>query len=69
MAEIIRDVQHTESNSLPSNDRTSAIRNFQNKPFSADEVIVWLADTHENRRARQVGDWERVQPHNIRRFY
>ena len=69
MVKISRDVIKPEPNSLPSNDRTSAIRNFQNKPFSADEVIVWLADTHENRRARQVGDWERVQPHNIRRFY
>ena len=68
MVKISRDIINPESNSLPSNDRTSAIRNFQNKPFSADEVIVWLADTHENKRARQVSEWERVQPHNIRRF-
>jgi hypothetical protein len=69
MADIIRDFTHTDSNSLPANDRTSAIRNFQNKSLSADEVIVWLANTHENKRARQVSDWERVQPANIRRFY
>ena len=69
MVKISRDVIKPESNSLPANDRTSAIRNVQNKPFSADDVIVWLADTHENRRARQVSEWEHVQPHNIRRFY
>ena len=69
MVKISRDVSKPESNSLSANDRTSAIRNFQNKSFSDDDVIIWLADTHENRRARQVSDWERVQPANIRRFY
>ena len=69
MAEIIRDVQHPEANSLPLNDRTSAIRNFQNKPFSADDVIVWLANTRENKRARQVSEWQRVQSANVRRIY
>ena len=69
MADIIRDFPHTESNSLPANDRTSAIRNFQNKPIPADDVIVWLANTHENKRARQVSEWQRAQTSNVRRLY
>ena len=28
---------------------------------SADDIIVSLANAHENRRARQVSEWERVQ--------
>ena len=32
-----------------------------------DDVIVWLADAHENKRARQVVEWERAQPNNVRR--
>lgn len=68
MVKISRDLIKPESNPLPANDRSSAIRNFQNKPYSADDVIVWLADTHENKRARQVSEWQRAQPSNIRRF-
>jgi hypothetical protein len=49
-------------------DRSSASRNSISKPTS-DEVILLLANTHENKRARQVSEWERVQPSNIRRFY
>ena len=68
MADIIRDLNHPEANS-PANDRTSANRNFQNKPFSADDVIVWLANTRENKRARQVSEWQRAQSTNVRRIY
>jgi hypothetical protein len=49
-------------------DRPSAARNSTSK-FNSDEVILSLANTHENKRARQVSEWERVQPANIRRFY
>ena len=55
-------VSHTHS------DRSSASRNSINNPTS-DEVILSLANTYENKRARQVSEWERVQPSNIRRFY
>ncbi len=37
------------------------------KERSADDLIVTLSDAHENRRARQVTEWERVQPMNIQR--
>ena len=37
------------------------------KERSADELIVTLSDAHENRRARQVLEWESVQPMNVQR--
>ena len=37
-------------------DRTRA-----NKPFRFDDLIVTLANAHENRRARQVTEWERMR--------
>ena len=32
-----------------------------------DDLIVWLSDAYENRRARQVGEWERLYGHNVYR--
>lgn len=31
-----------------------------------DDIIVWLANAHENKRARQVVEWERAQPVYLR---
>jgi len=37
------------------------------KPLNlTDDVIVSLADAHENKRARQVTEWERAQPLYLR---
>ncbi len=32
----------------------------------ADDIILSLSNEHENRRARQVFEWESVQPLNVR---
>lgn len=32
-----------------------------------DDLIVSLADAHENKRARQVFEWERVRRQNVQR--
>jgi hypothetical protein len=32
-----------------------------------DDVIVSLSDAYENRRARQVGEWERLYSDNVYR--
>ena len=56
----------TERFSHPNSDLSSASRNSSNRPTS-DEVIMSLANTYENKRARQVGEWERVQAANVRR--
>lgn len=33
---------------------------------SSDDIIVWLANAHENKRARQVVEWESSQPVYLR---
>ena len=46
----------------PSNQQHQAyLRN------SADEIIVSLANAYENKRARQVSEWERVQVTRVQR--
>ncbi len=39
----------------------------QENSINNDDVIVSLADTYENRRARQVFEWEKVRRQNIQR--
>ncbi len=34
---------------------------------SSDDLIVSLADAHENKRARQVVEWEKVRRQNVQR--
>jgi hypothetical protein len=41
--------------------RTSISQSQQFKNYSADDVILSLANAYENKRARQVSEWERVQ--------
>ena len=47
-------------NSLPSS-RKSDLKE------KTDDVIVSLSDAYENRRARQVGEWERLYSENVYR--
>ncbi len=52
----------------PSNiDHSSVHHKTKAAAAGSDEVIVSLANNYENRRARQVTEWERVQSANIRR--
>lgn len=51
----------------PKSVHASAVRSNQKEKLSADELIVTLSDAHENRRARQVHEWESVQPMNVQR--
>lgn len=44
---------------------SSARTNKKERP--SDDLIVTLSDAHENRRARQVQEWESVQPLNVQR--
>lgn len=48
-------------------DRPSALPTSHKKNMPPDEIIFSLANTYENKRARQVTEWERVQAANIRR--
>ncbi|MEQ1606230.1 MAG: hypothetical protein ABL999_15325 [Pyrinomonadaceae bacterium] len=40
-------------------------RTRSNKPFRFDDLIVSLANAHENRRARQVTEWESMRRQNF----
>jgi hypothetical protein len=39
---------------------TSQTANNTPRYFAFDDLIVSLSDAYENRRARQVGEWERM---------
>ena len=67
MVNRTNNAQETDANPRSTNDRSSASRNSRVHANPSDEVIVSLANKHENKRARQVTEWERVQPVNIRR--
>ena len=45
--------------------RASARKPAQNEKYSTDDIILSLSNAHENRRARQVFEWESVQPLNV----
>lgn len=34
-------------------------------PEKNDDLILSLSDAYENRRAQQVGEWERLYPQNV----
>ena len=37
----------------------------RSQPKHIDDLIVSLANTHENRRARQVTEWEKMRQHHV----
>lgn len=52
--------------SNPHSDNASARSASQTSTNPNDDVIVTLANAHENKRARQVTEWERAQPLYLR---
>ncbi|HQZ97457.1 MAG TPA: hypothetical protein PLP21_14140 [Pyrinomonadaceae bacterium] len=59
-----RDFTHEKSQQHIS-DTYFPERTRSNKPFRFDDLIVTLANAHENRRARQVTEWERMRRQNF----
>lgn len=51
----------------PRPDHASASQSLQLTRLSADEIILSLSNAYENKRARQVGEWERVQANRLQR--
>lgn len=45
---------------------TAARKLIPNEHMAGDEVIAALANAHENRRARQVTEWESMRRYNVR---
>ena len=60
--------QQPEQPTSPVRDRSSINQNSKRTAASTDEVLMSLANRYENKRARQVSEWVRVQPANIRQF-
>lgn len=46
-------------------DHAFARQSAKNEKYATDEIILSLSNAHENRRARQVFEWETVQPLNV----
>ena len=67
MVNRMNNSQEPDVNPRSIHDRSSASSNLRAHQSPSDEVIVSLANKYENKRARQVTEWERVQPANIRR--
>lgn len=44
-----------------------SLRTSYSKENISDDVIVSLSNAYENRRARQVGEWERLYTTNVYR--
>jgi len=45
---------------------TAARKYTSNEHYAVDDVIAHLANAHENRRARQVSEWERMRGSYVR---
>ena len=54
-------------NDLPNPPRPLSLRPPYSTENSSDDVIVSLSNAYENRRARQVGEWERLYTSNVYR--
>jgi len=58
---------NTARNPARPNDRNSALaRAGSAKAVYVDDIITSLANAHENRRARQVTEWQRVAANSFR---
>lgn len=66
-------VNRNETNTARQTDKSSfSAENFparqsQHNDPSSDDLIVSLANAHENKRARQVTEWEKLHAQNVKR--
>ena len=68
MVERIR--KHAPINQTNDSSPTPKLLSLRNRSQStdkSDELIITLAERYENRRARQVGEWERLYGQNVYR--
>jgi len=59
MAERINNTRQGETR-RPHHSQTLTFKRFDHDRTPVDELIVSLAEARENRRARQVNEWERM---------
>ena len=51
---------------IPLSDNAASRTASRSNSNTTDEMIVTLANAYENKRARQVTEWERAQPLYVR---
>lgn len=61
---ITRDIDKTKA-AFP--EHASTRQSAQSRIFTADDIIVSLSNAYENKRARQVTEWERTQAARLQR--
>lgn len=61
------DVSQARSENSSYNQRHASATLSTAKKISADDVIVSLANAYENKRARQVNEWETIRTRSFRR--
>jgi hypothetical protein len=59
------DTRNAPSPRIPNHTYLATSQGHKN-PKLVDEVIAHLANAPENRRARQIGEWERLQKNSFR---
>lgn len=61
---ITDSVRRIDSQSI---EKPSVLASIRRKQKLIDDIIVGLSNSYENKRARQVMEWERSQPAYVRR--
>lgn len=56
----------TRNSDLTREFRSAQLRNASSKAVVLDDIITSLANAHENRRARQVTEWQSVAARTFR---
>ena len=62
---VAREIIKKNRSAVP--EYTSNPQRNQRQTHTDDDLIVLLGDSHENKRARQVVEWERTQYANVYR--
>ena len=60
MADRIKRRTHSELDKLTRQDASAAIKFNRQPRVNVDELIISLSAAYENKRARQVNEWERI---------
>lgn len=58
--------RHNTQPARPTNSLNKSVLSKPKYRLTSDDVIAALANATENRRARQVGEWERLRQQSVR---
>ena len=64
---IRRNAPANATQTRDTNSNATLFSSARSQTDKQDELIVTLAERYENRRARQVGEWERLYGQNVYR--